>query len=97
METLLLSLAACLGSDVVTIVGKMRVRLTGLDVSVEGERAENDPRRYTRIHLHCVADGVPEADAPKLDRALELSLQKYCSVFHTLRPDLAFTSGIVRR
>ncbi|MBI4538772.1 MAG: OsmC family protein [Gemmatimonadetes bacterium] len=97
METLLFSLAGCTGSDIVDILEKMRVPLTRLDVQIEGERAETQPRRYVRILARYVTEGVAEADEAKLRRAVELSVDRYCSVLHSLRRDIEFTSEIVRR
>ncbi len=87
METLLLALAACTGSDVVSVLGKKRVDLRSLTIGVRGERREEFPRRYTRITLvyRVVAPGAAEA---QVRHAIDLSLEKYCSVTHSLAPDL---------
>lgn len=89
MEALLLALAGCTAADVVDISRKMRGSLEGASfrVRVEGERAAEPPRRYTRVRLHYAwrGAGLPRA---KLERAIRLSQEKYCSVLHTLRPDL---------
>lgn len=87
-EMLLMSLAACMGIDVVDILEKMRVPLSGLTVRVEGDRRANSPRRYTAVRLTYRTEGLPEAELPKLERAIDLSRDTYCSVLHTLRPDL---------
>lgn len=97
METLLLSLASCTASDVVEILGKMRVPLSGLEVLVEGERADEPPRRYTRILARYIVEGVPEAAEHKLQRAVELSVERYCSVLQSFRPDIEFKPEVVRR
>lgn len=97
METLLLSLASCTGSDIVSILGKMRVPLAGLAVSVEGERADGEPRRYVRIRLRYQAEGVPAEAQPQLERAVALSVDRYCSVLHSLRPDIELATEVVRR
>lgn len=86
MSLLLLALVSCSGSDVVEILRKGRERLTGLRVSARGERRPRPPHRYTRVSLVFVASG--SVVRAKLERAVRLSLDKYCSVFHTLRPDL---------
>lgn len=88
MELLLLSLAGCMGIDIVDIAKKMRVSIEGLDLRLEGDRAVEPPRRYTRIRILCDARGVSEEDRPKLQRAVDLSSEKYCSVLHSLRPDI---------
>ncbi|MBI4543939.1 MAG: OsmC family protein [Gemmatimonadetes bacterium] len=95
MQTLLLALAGCTGSDVVEILGKMRVPLTGLEVRVEGERAAEPPRRYTRLRLVYQTRGVAANDEAKVRRAIALSHEKYCSVLHSLRPELDWSSELV--
>lgn len=90
-ETLLLSLAGCMAIDVKMILDKGRVPLTGLDVEVEADRKEEPPRRFTAVRLLFRLDGPSEGDRGKVRRALELSRDKYCSVLHTLRPDLDLT------
>ena len=94
MQLLLISLAGCSAADVVDVLGKMRVSLEALTVRVEGDRAPEPPRRYTRIRLVYVTRGIAAADEPKLRRAVELSHQTYCSVVHTLRPDAELTFEI---
>jgi putative redox protein len=94
MQTLLLALAGCSAADVVEILGKMRVPLAGLEVEVEGERAPDPPRRYTAVRLRYRVRGLaPEAEE-RLRRAVALSQEKYCSVLHTLRPDVAVESDV---
>ena len=89
LATLLLAYGGCMAADIVDISVKGRTGLTGLEVSVEGDRAKDMPRRYTRIVMRFTAHGVGAADEPKLQRALELSREKYCSVLHSLREDIA--------
>lgn len=88
VETLALALVTCMAADVVDILGTMRVSLEALTVRVEGDREAEPPRRYTAMRLLYRPRGVPESDRGKLDRAVDLSRQKYCSVLHTLRTDL---------
>lgn len=94
VQTLLLALAACTGSDIVDIAGKMRVPMSSLDVVVEGDRNSDYPRRFNRIHVTYRAGGVAQTDREKVVRALALSEEKYCSVLHTLRTDLAYSSAL---
>ena len=82
VQQLLLSFAACMGADIDADLQEKPLR-----VGVAGERAPEPPRRYVRIVMTITAGGVADADAPKLQRALDLSKQTYCSVLHTLRPD----------
>ena len=93
MTTLLLAAAGCSGSDVVSILEKMRVKVLELRIDASGERREEEPRRYTAIHLdyRIRGEGLDEA---KATRAIELSIRKYCSVLHSLAPDIRVTHGL---
>ena len=93
MLTLLLAAAACTGADVVVILEKMRVTLKDFRIEASGERREEEPRRYTAMHLeyHLQGHGLDEA---KAQRAIELSITKYCSVMHSLAPDIRVTHGL---
>lgn len=94
VQLLAISLASCMGADVVDILGRMRVPLEALTVRAEGDRAAEPPRRYLRIRITFVTRGIAAEDEPKLRRAVDLSLEKYCSVLHTLRPDVEITTEI---
>jgi len=93
MVTLLLAAASCTGSDVVVILQKMQVPFRGLTIEVSGVRREAEPRRYTAIHFDygITGEGV---DPVKVRRAIDLSLEKYCSVVHSLAPDIAVTYAL---
>jgi putative redox protein len=88
MLTLLLAAAACSGADVVVILEKMRVGLRSLSVDVRGIRRDEEPRRYidVRFHFRMAGEGL---DRAKAERAVGLSLDKYCSVVHSLASDVA--------
>ena len=90
VQLLLVACASCTGADVVEILVKMRVVLRTFDIDVEGTRREEYPRRFTAIHFRfrVGGDGVDEA---KVRRAVELSLEKYCSVMASLAPDIRVT------
>jgi len=96
MDTLLLALAGCMAVDVQVILERSRVPLTGLEVEVQGERASVHPKRYTRIHLVYRVEGPQEEHQSKLERAVALSREKFCSVLHSLRPDMEIDIGIQR-
>jgi putative redox protein len=87
-QVLLLALAGCMGVDVRMILEKSRVPLESLDVRIEADRVEEPPRRFHAIRLTYLLRGPREEDRPKVDRAIALSREKYCSVLHTLRPDV---------
>lgn len=89
VQALALGLAACMGMDVVHILTKGRQELRGLKVRLDGWRAETEPRRLTRIDLHFIVAGDVPPD--KVERALALSREKYCSVWHSLNQDIDFT------
>jgi putative redox protein len=93
MLTLLLAAASCSGSDVVVILEKMRVRLRQLRIDATGVRREQEPRRYIAIRFdyHLGGEGLDQA---KATRAIDLSLEKYCSVIHSLAPDIEITYGL---
>ncbi|GAU85068.1 OsmC family protein [Bosea sp. BIWAKO-01] len=78
MEMLLIGLAGCTGFDVVSILKKGREAVTGCEVEVEAERATEDPKVFTKIHLSYRVTGRGLAQA-KVERAVTLSKEKYCS------------------
>jgi putative redox protein len=96
LTTLLLALGGCMGADIVDISTKSRASIGGLDITVDGNRAADFPRRFTTISMKFTAHGVSDEDEPKLQRALEMSREKYCSVLHSLREDIAVDFSLVR-
>jgi putative redox protein len=96
MDALLLAIAGCMAVDVQVILERSRVPLTGMRVAVEGERAQTHPKRYTRLHLEYFLEGPLEQHQAKVERAIDLSREKFCSVLHSLRPDIAVEIGFRR-
>lgn len=94
MQSLLLGLAGCMAVDVLMILQKMRAAPEGLTVRVEGVRAPEPPRRFTAIWLIYETRGSVPIAQEKLEHAIALSRDKYCSVLHTLRPDTAISIEI---
>lgn len=90
VEAVALGLAGCMAVDVVDILQKGRYELTSLTASFVGERAPEPPSRYTSIRLmfRLATNAPPHA----IDRAIALSHEKYCSVWHSLRQDIAFST-----
>ena len=85
-QLLAIGLAGCMSVDVVDILRRGRHPLTSFSSTLTGQRAPVPPRRFLSFHLHCrIGGAVPEA---AVARALELSRDKYCSVWHSLRQDL---------
>ncbi len=94
MTGLLVALAGCSGADVVSMLTKKRAGLRAFRIEVTSERRAEHPRRYTAITLtyHITALRLTEAAAR---HAIELSLGKYCSVTHSLAPDIALRHELV--
>jgi putative redox protein len=91
MQLAAFGLAGCMAADVVSILQKGRHPLHALRASFSGERAEDPPRRYLRVTLHFHVSGAVPAEA--VERAIALSRDKYCSVWHSFRQDLDFTTS----
>ena len=91
VQALAFALAGCMASDVVAILVKGRAPLRGLRARLVGERRGEQPRRFVKVDLHFVVTG--EVPADKVERALALSRARYCSVWHSLREDIAFTTS----
>jgi putative redox protein len=85
---------ACAGADVVSILEKKRVTLTKCHIEVGGRRAEDFPKRFLEIWLrfHLAGTGLTEVAAR---RAVDLSVQKYCSVLLSMNPDIPVTTEII--
>jgi len=92
MQALLMSLASCSAIDVLHILQTGRHTVTRLDVAVDGERANAVPAVFTKIHLHYRASG--DFSLHKLERAVALSQEKYCSVSHMLRGSVTLTASV---
>ena len=92
VQALALALAGCMGMDVVHILRKGRLDLQGLKISMSAERAQEDPHRITAVAIDFTVTG----DVPKeqVQRAIDLSHEKYCSVWHSMRQDIAFTTTL---
>ncbi len=78
MEMLLLGMGGCTAFDVVHILKKARQPITDCDALLEAERADNDPKVFTKIHIHFIVTGRGLAEK-HVKRAIDLSAEKYCS------------------
>jgi len=78
MEMLLLGMGGCAEFDVLLILGKARQEVTGCEVHLEAERAESEPKVFTRIHAHFIVSGRNLSEK-RVAKAIELSAEKYCS------------------
>jgi len=89
-DLLLLSAAACSAYDVAEILAKQREPLQDLKLVCSGEQLSEPPYRFTKIHLHYRVVGDVAQD--KVERAIRLSEEKYCSVLNTLRAGVELSS-----
>ena len=91
MQIVGVGLLGCMAIDVVAILEKGRHDLKGLEASVTTERADDPPRRFAKMSLHYRVTGDIAAD--KVERAIALSREKYCSVWHSLRQDIELVTS----
>lgn len=91
VQALCFAIAGCMAMDVVHIVTKGRHDLKGLKVDLVAQRAPEDPHRLTSVELKYLLTGnVPKEP---VQRAIDLSREKYCSVWHSLRQDIEFKTA----
>jgi len=88
MQALAFALAGCMAMDLVHILQKGRHDLKGLRAELTGSRASETPHRFTAVTLHYTVNGTIPGEA--VERAIELSREKYCSVWHSMRHDIDF-------
>lgn len=91
---MLVALAGCTAMDVVSILTKMRVELEHFDVRVEGEQSEEQPVHYTGMHIiyEFWGKNLPE---DKLEKAINLSHERYCGVSAVYRKAMAVTHAFI--
>ena len=91
VQALAIALAGCMASDVVHILAKARLPPRSLTAQLVAERAAEDPHRLVKVQLRfSVAGDIPP---DRVQRAIDLSRQTYCSVWHSLRQDMEFTTS----
>jgi putative redox protein len=88
MQTLAFAVAGCMGMDLVHILGKARTPFTAVRATLHGRRPVDPPSRFLAITLHFDIDG--EATDEQVQRAIQLSRDKYCSVWNSMRQDIDF-------
>ncbi|HAS53665.1 MAG: hypothetical protein A2X56_13580 [Nitrospirae bacterium GWC2_57_13] len=86
-ETLLLSVAGCMAIDMVSFLQKMKCEIKSYKMDIVGERNPTPPQFYTAMELIIAITGAG-LTPKKIERAISLSHEKYCSVYHTLRKDM---------
>ncbi len=91
VQLLALSLAGCMAIDLVHILTRGRHPVTSLTTKLTGHRAEENPKRFTRIHLDFTLSGDMQPE--HVERAIDLSREKYCSVWNTFRQDIELIVG----
>lgn len=95
MEMVALSLGGCSSIDILSILEKQRQSVDAFEVDVDAERATDEvPAVFTDLHVHYQVDG--EVDPDKVRRAIDLSLEKYCSVSHMLEEtaDISYSFSV---
>lgn len=90
MEMLLLGLGGCTSIDVMLILGKGRQDVTDCVVQIDAERAPAEPKVFTKIHVHFVVSGR-KLDPKRVEKAIQLSAEKYCSASIMLGKTAAIT------
>ena len=90
METVLIGTGACSAFDVIHILKKSREAVTDCVVEMSADRAGTDPKVFTRIHMHFIVTGK-NLDPVKVDRAITLSAEKYCSASAMLAKSATIT------
>ena len=90
MELLLMGTAGCTAVDVLSILKKKRMHVTGFSINITGERAEDFPKPYTHIHIEYVISGT-DLNPSGIQQAIELSENKYCGAMASLKADITHT------
>ena len=91
VQALVFALAGCMASDVVLVLEKGRQPLRGLTARVRADRAKDPPRRLLRVDMRFTVTGDVPAD--KVERAIRLSRETYCSVWHSMARDIELTTS----
>jgi putative redox protein len=86
-ESLLLSVAGCMAIDMVSFLKKMKCEIKSYKMDIMGERNPTPPQYYTSMEMVIAITGAG-LTAKKMERAVSLSHEKYCSVYHSLRKDM---------
>ena len=91
VQALAVSLASCMATDVAHVLRRARLPLAALRAHLVAERAPQHPHRFVKVDLRFTLEGdVPD---DRVERAIALSRDTYCSVWHSLRQDIEFTTS----
>lgn len=93
MELTLMALCGCSGMDAISIMGKKKQNVTGFEIKAKGERSENHPKVFTKIHVDYTFKGA-DLDPAAAERSVELSLTRYCSVYGMLIKAVPITAAV---
>jgi len=96
MEAMLIGMGACSGFDVVSILKKARQDVSECTVELEAERAPDPPKVFTKVHMRFIVTGTALRPAA-VERAVNLSAEKYCSATAMLRPTVDITHEVAIR
>jgi len=91
-DLLLVALGGCAGVDLIEILTKQRQKVAGLQMLVSGEQNADPPWAYNKIHIEVVVCGKA-LSAPGVERAIDLAVNKYCSVAATIRASAPITTS----
>lgn len=86
MEMLLVSLAGCSAIDIINVLKKQRQKIDDFSMEIDGDKKEGTPSPYTAIRVKFLLKG--EIKPEKMDKAIELTRTKYCSVYFSLHPEI---------
>jgi putative redox protein len=91
VQTLAFALAGCMAIDVLVVMRRGRFDVKAMTARLVAERAPVDPKRILKVDLHYTLTG--EIPRDRVERAIQLSREKFCSVWHSMRPDIELTTS----
>lgn len=89
MQLVLMALGGCTSMDILSMMQKMREDIKSYKVKIDAERASEHPMVFTKIHVHFVFEG--DLKKTNIEKAIQLSMDKYCSVTHMLNKTATIT------
>lgn len=92
-QLLLAGVTACAAVDLVSMIKKRRKQLVDLTSEVNGNRRDEQPRRFTDIHVHYTVVS-PDAGQDEVEKLVDLAVEKYCSVAASLSPEIKLTHSV---
>jgi len=92
MQLILMGLGGCTSMDVLSILKKMRENVKSYNVIVEAERAKEEPKVFTKINIHYILEGIAKRE--NAEKAIQLSMNKYCSVSKMLEKTAEITYSL---